>query len=40
MTKMGQNPYATNSGGRIEAPNRPKDEPRGSKTTGKEDLRK
>jgi hypothetical protein len=37
---MGKNPYATNRGGRIEAPNRPDGEPRPSVIRSGEDLRK
>ncbi len=37
---MGKNPYATNRGGRIEAPNRPDAEPRASVIRSNEDLRK
>lgn len=33
-----RNPYATNQGGKIEAPHKPKDEPKGTKKTGN-DLR-
>lgn len=33
-----QNPYATNHGGKIEAPHREKNEPKGSRKSG-EDLR-
>ena len=37
---MGRNPYATNRGGRIEAPNRPEAEPRAGVIRSGEDLRK
>ena len=33
-----RNPYATNQGGKIEAPHKPKDEPKGVRKTGN-DLR-
>lgn len=38
--EMGANPYATNRGGRIEAPNRPQAEPRASVIRSSDDLRK
>lgn len=37
---MGKNPYATNRGGKIDAPNRPESEPRASVIRSGEDLRK
>ena len=39
--KLGErNPYANNAGGRIDAPNRPQNQPAASVIRGKEDLRK
>lgn len=38
--EKGVNPYANISGGRIVAPHKPKDEPKGSTVRGGGDLRK
>ncbi len=37
---FGSNPYATVSGGRIQAPNKPKDAPKSGVVRGTDDLRK
>jgi hypothetical protein len=39
MDNKAKNPYATNKAGRIEAPNKPKDEPKAEKTVSNKDLR-
>ena len=38
MNKNNKSPYATNKGGKIEAPNKPSGEPKSTKTTAN-DLR-
>lgn len=39
MEKKKINPYATNQGGKIDAPKKPKDEPKATVLTSEKDLR-